>query len=95
MGNTIFDKKNISSVEDLQKNWNDPYIQWWAAGMPSFNQTKKSAFKQIILKFKTKEHRKKFGEQFGYKLTDKTNNVYYPPKSNEKNNKNRYLETDV
>ena len=44
---------NASSVEDLQNEWRNPYLQWHAAGMPAFNTGDLSPYKQIKVKFKT------------------------------------------
>jgi hypothetical protein len=87
---TIFDQ--VNSVEDLQLHWRDPYLQWWAAGMPSFDQQSKDPWKQISIKFRTKEDRKLFGELLNYKLTDKTAVVWYPSKDRDPNSKSRYVE---
>jgi hypothetical protein len=82
----------VNTVEELQKHWRDPYLQWWAAGMPSFNQQDKSPLKQILVKFRTKEDREHFAETFGYKLTDKTDVIWYPIKERDKNSTSRYVE---
>jgi hypothetical protein len=91
--NTLFGE--INTVEDLQKHWRDPYLQWWAAGMPSHNQQDKSPLKQIMIKFKTKEDREYFAELMDYKLTDKTDVVWYPNKLRSKNSSSRYVQDDM
>lgn len=88
--NTLFGE--INTVEELQKHWRDPYIQWWAAGMPSHDQRDKSPLKQIMIKFKTKEDRLHFAELMGYKLTDKTDVIWYPNKERDKNSTSRFVE---
>lgn len=82
----------IDTVEELQNHWRDPYLQWWAAGMPSFNQPAKDPWKQIVIKFKTHEDREHFAEVFGYKLTDRTDVVSYPDKARDPNSMSRYVE---
>lgn len=69
-------------------------MQWWAAGMPSFNVENLEPWKQIKVQFKTKEDRAKFAELTGYSLTEKTNVVWYPDKGREKNVENRYVENE-
>ena len=84
---------DVETVEELQENWRDPYLTWYALGMPSFDQREKSPIKQIIVRFKTKEDRNHFAEKMGYKLTDKTDVVWYPNKRRETNSTNRFIET--
>ena len=88
--NKLFGK--IDTVDELQTEWRDPYIQWWAAGMPSFDQRANNPFKQIKIKFKTKEDREHFGKTLGYKLTDRTSVVWYPDKPRDKNSTSRFVE---
>lgn len=82
----------VDTVEELQKEWRNPYIQWYAAGMPSFVSQNTEPWKQVVLKFRSKEDREHFGEVLDYKLTDKTNVVWYPKKEPEKNQMSRYVE---
>lgn len=82
----------INTVEDLQNEWRDPYRQWYAAGMPAFVTGDKELHMQIKILFKTKEDRADFGDKLGYKLTDKTNFVFYPQKPLDINSNNRYVE---
>lgn len=84
----------IDTVEELQNDWRDPYRQWYAAGMPTFECVNLEPWKQIKIKFKTMEDRQNFGEKLGYDLTEKTNVVWYPEKSRERNSMNRYVEDD-
>jgi hypothetical protein len=84
----------VESVDDLQNEWRNPYLQWHAAGMPAFNTGDLSPYKQIRIKFKTKEDRQAFAEKFGYSLTDKTAVVWYPDKGRERNNMNRIIEDE-
>ena len=84
--------KPVDTIEELQKEWRNPYIQWYAAGMPSFISRNTEPWKQVTLKFKSKEDRAYFGEAMNYKLTDKTNVVWYPHKNSEKNQMSRYVE---
>lgn len=89
MDNTLI---QIDTVEELQNHWRDPYLQWWAAGMPSYEQCAMDPWKQITVKFPTMEDRKHFAELLGYKLTDRTNVVWYPAKDRDQNSKSRYVE---
>jgi len=82
------------TIEDLQNDWRDPYRQWYAAGMPTFECYNLEPWKQIKVKFRTKEARQNFGDKLGYSLTDKTNVIWYPEKSREKNSMNRYTEDE-
>ena len=82
----------IETVDDLQNHWRDPYAQWWAAGMPSFDQPAKDPFKQIVFKFRTKEDRQHFADRINFKLTDKTNVIWYPIKDRDPNSTSRYVE---
>ena len=81
----------IETVEELQNYWRDPYVQWWAAGMPSFNQ-RNLDLKNIRVKFRTKEDREHFASLFGFVLTDRTAAVWYPPKPREIAMASRYVE---
>ncbi len=78
--------------KQLQNEWRNPYLQWWAAGMPSFETQKLDPWKQITIKFKTKEDRQAFSELYDYELTDKTPVVWYPKKDRESNIKNGYVD---
>lgn len=83
-----------TTIEELQNEWRNPYLQWYAAGMPAFNTYDISPHKQIKLKFKTLEDRQAFAELAGYPLTDKTNVIWYPDKGREKNMMNRIIEDE-
>lgn len=80
------------SNDELQDNWRNPYMQWYAAGMPSFVTGDLSPWKQIKLKFKTMEDRQAFAERINFSLTEKTAVIWYPDKGREKNNMNRVVE---
>jgi len=82
----------INTLEELQNEWRNPYLQWWAAGMPSFETLNLEPWRQLTVNFKTREDRQKFAELFGYEITDKTNVVWYPEKERERNNMNRYVD---
>jgi hypothetical protein len=89
--NTLFGE--ITTVEELQEQWRDPYLIWYALGMPSFDQRDKAPMKQIVVKFKTKEDRDHFSNVINQKLTDRTNVIWYPIKERDKNSTKRYVET--
>lgn len=82
----------IDTLEELQNEWRNPYLQWWAAGMPSFETLNLEPWRQLTINFKTREDRQKFAELCGYEITDKTNVVWYPEKERERNNMNRYVD---
>ena len=82
------------TIKQLQNEWRNPYLQWWAAGMPSFNTQKLDPWKQITIKFKTKEDRQAFSDLFQYELSDKTPVVWYPHKGKESNIKTGYIDED-
>jgi len=82
----------INTLEELQNEWRNPYLQWWAAGMPSFETLNLEPWRQLTVNFKTRDDRQKFAELFGYEITDKTNVVWYPEKERERNNMNRYVD---
>lgn len=85
----------VKTQEQLQKEWRNQYVQWYAAGMPTFQAKKKDVFKQIAVKFKSEEDRNHFSDKMEYNLTKKTNVVYYPARGREENMTNRYVETDT
>ena len=81
-----------TTVEDLQDNWRNPYMQWYAAGMPAFVTGDLSPMKQVKIKFKTMEDRQAFSERVGIPLTEKTAFIWYPDRGRSKNNMNRLVE---
>jgi hypothetical protein len=85
----------VDTVEELQSEWKNQYVQWYAAGMPSFKALKRDVFKQIAIKFKSQEDRQHFSDRLDYNLTNKTNVVYYPARGREVNMANRYVEQDT
>ena len=80
------------TVEELQRESKNPYIQWYAAGMPSFEVVDVKYWKQLVINFDKHEDRERFAEIFNYELTDNTNVVWYPEKEREQNMQNRYLD---
>lgn len=71
----------LDAHEQLQLNHNDPYAQWWAAGMPTFdgNSTKK-LYKKVFVKFPTKEDREHYFKNIleHPDYSDNTHYVKYP-----------------
>lgn len=63
--------KQTSLSDVKQKEWRD---------MPEFVQNKQKEL-CIIVRFRTEEDLKKFGELVGQKLTPKTKSIWYPFKS--------------
>jgi hypothetical protein len=80
-----------NTVDDLQNYWRDPYLQWWAAGMPSYNSKNTEPWKQITVRFRTMEDRLTFAKRLDLDLTEKTNSVWLPVKKQEKNALSRYI----
>lgn len=84
----------IDTVEKVQNEWRNPYVQWWAAGMPAYYSSESKPFHQMQVKFKTKEDKEEFLSLLNISITDKTNFIWFPPRKNEENIKNRYVEID-
>lgn len=89
--NNLFTEE-ITTIDELQNNWRDQYLLWWAFGMPSYDQQETAPWKQINIKFRTREDREHFDQLLQYGLTDKTNAVWYPKKDRDPNSKSRYVE---
>ena len=85
-------ERNVKTTEELQSEWKNPYLQWWAAGMPAFHVVSNDPAMQVRFKFKTREGREAFAELLGQSLTDKTNVVSYPEKPREPNMQSRFIE---
>ena len=86
--------KHVNTLQELQSEWYNPYVQWYAAGMPSFNTYNLKQYKQIRMKFRTQEDRAKFIELTGLPVTEKTNAIWFPFKEREANILNRVVEDD-
>jgi len=87
----LFEDK-IDTVDELQKHWRDQYKQWYAAGMPAFNNPGKKKFHQLKVNFPTKEDREKFSKLLNLEMTDKTKACFYPPVGRDVNMTNRFEE---
>lgn len=85
-------EQKAQSIEHLQEEWRNPYLQWYAAGMPAFNTKDISPWKQIAIKFKTMEDRQAFGELVHCFVSEKTNYIWYPEKTREKNITSKVVE---
>jgi len=84
--------KNVTH-EQLERQWNNPYLQWWAAGMPSYSCPSLKPYKKLIINFETKEDREAFLELCNFKdFTDKTKVTNYPQKNNDINRMNRFID---
>jgi hypothetical protein len=57
----------------------DKYPEW--VDMPEFVQEKKEPYKELIVRFETKEDYKNFEEIIGQRLTIKTKSIWHPFKS--------------
>lgn len=84
--------KVAESVEELQENWKNPYMMWYAAGMPTFIMSDISAYRQVEFKFRTEEDRNAFAERAGFTLTKRTGYVWYPIKPHQKNDTRKIIE---
>ena len=80
--------------KELQDNWRDAFMQWYAAGMPAFNQEKATPFSKLIVKFPTLEDREFFANLLECEFSEEANFIWYPPKDRENNTANRYVEED-
>jgi hypothetical protein len=58
------------------KEANDWQEEW--KGMPEYKQTRVDPYKEIIVRFKTKEDYESFAEVIGQNLTDKTKSIWHP-----------------
>ena len=55
----------------------EPWEKHWV-GMPEFEQEDDPNYKELLVKFKTKEDYDKFQKLIGQKLTLKTKSIFYP-----------------
>jgi len=88
-------EEKAKNHEHLQKEWRNPYMQWYAAGMPAYVTKDLSPYKQLIVKFKTMEDRNAFAELVEQKITEKTNVIWIPMKERENNIDSKWIEDDV
>jgi hypothetical protein len=87
--------EKIKTVDQLNKNWRNHFLQWWHAGMPGFNNVDKACWKQLVIKFKTKQDREHFsslGENF--EISEKTSFMFYPKKHKANLKLIRYFEPE-
>lgn len=89
---TLLDFFDLDEEEDLRENWNDPYKQWNAAGMPPFNVTSERPFKQLLVSFRNEEDYRKFTELLDLHITFKTKSTWFPEREREENILNRWIE---
>jgi hypothetical protein len=87
----LFDE-TISTVEELQVHWRDQYKQWYAAGMPAFNNSGVTPFHQLKVNFPTQEDRDTFAKLLELDMTEKTKAFNYPVSGRHVNMLNRYEE---
>lgn len=74
---TGYDERNLAAlVMVTQAPPVDPTQEW--EGMPEFDQRDKTAYRQIVLNFKTDEDAAAFGQKIGQHVTDKTRSLWYP-----------------
>jgi len=76
---------NLFDIEtECQKEWKD---------MPEFKMGNTEAYQKITISFKSFEDVKKFGELLGYKLTPRTDSIWFPKPENYVAPKNiRYVD---
>jgi len=55
----------------------DPNDHW--KGMPEFDQKDKTAFRHIVMNFKSNKDAEKFGDLIGQHVTEKTRSMWFPP----------------
>jgi len=70
-----------------QLDWKDEWL-----GMPEFVQKDKTAVQKIVLSFETKEDIKKFEKITGYKITPKTNSLWFPFRKKDTPRKYGYVD---
>lgn len=55
----------------------DPTAHW--AGMPEFKQEDKTAYRHIVVNFKSDRDAQEFGKRIGQHITEKTRSIWFPP----------------
>lgn len=75
LGFTEFEFDRMLSAGEQQV---DPNAEWNAGGMPEFEQPDKTAYRQIVMNFKSDDDAAAFGELIGQNVTDKTRSLWYP-----------------
>lgn len=79
--------------EMLERQIHNPYLQWWAAGMPTYSAPGAQPVKQIIVKFETREDKEEFLKLCNFEnITDKTKITKYPQEKSNVNRMNRYID---
>lgn len=79
--------------EQLERQINNPYLQWWAAGMPTYSAPGARPVKQIIVNFETREDKEEFLKLCNFEnITDKTKVTKYPQENLDVNRLNRFID---
>lgn len=68
----------------------DANAEW--QGMPQFDQQDKTAYRHIVMNFRSDEDVAKFGELIGQSVTEKTRSLWYPAAEIERLMTKRYTE---
>ncbi len=67
-------KRLFDGEEDAEEIWQ---------GMPEFKMNNLTAYKQLIVNFKTKEDMKRFGDLIKQRITETTKYIWFPKKDKE------------
>jgi len=92
--NTLLKFFDIDEEEDLRQDWQDPYKQWNAAGMPPFNEYEAGPWKKLYVHFRNEEDLIEFAKLVGQSITPKTKTIWFPGKPREENVLNQWVEDD-
>lgn len=76
-------------VDDQAEAWEEHWV-----GMPEFEQEDNNAYKELRVKFETKEDYEKFEKLVGQKLTKKTKSIWFPEQQIHPNHLMRWIVED-
>jgi hypothetical protein len=74
---------NIDSDDDIIE-WPPEFYEKHWQNMPSYDQPKNSAYRQLIINFENEDAVKAFSDLVGQNLTKKTKSIWFPKR--EQNN---------
>lgn len=75
----------LPDIEEWKKEWQ---------GMPEFIQGKTTVYKEITVRFETKEDMNDFAKLIGQTLTIKTHSIWYPKLQRGKHQVKRYFDDE-
>lgn len=81
----------IEMDEASNKREDKEWKKHWV-GMPEFVQEENSAYKRLIINFRTKEDYEEFAKLIGQPLTEKTKSTWHPRLDREANSLRRWVE---